>query len=157
MLPVQIIQNKRDNLELSKDEIIQFVEELVKERVSESQAGAFLMACYLNGLSPTEIAGLTEAMANSGEKLHYSNPTSRPIADKHSTGGVGDKISMLLLPICTACGLAVPMISGRGLAHTGGTLDKLESVVGFDIHLTQDKINLFLLPICCLCLIRSGT
>ena len=140
MLPVQIIQKKRDKYELTRSEITFFIESLVKGEVSESQAGAFLMASYLNGLSPIEIAALTESMANSGEKLQYPR-TKRPIADKHSTGGVGDKISLLLLPICTACGLDIPMISGRGLAHTGGTLDKLESIVGFDIHLSQDAIN----------------
>ncbi len=141
MLPVQIIQNKRDKRELTKEEITFFIEKLTKGEVSESQGGAFLMAAYLNGLSPIEIAALTEAMANSGAKLKYPNPHNRPIADKHSTGGVGDKISLLLLPIAVACGLAVPMISGRGLAHTGGTLDKLEAIVGFNIYLDQDEID----------------
>lgn len=140
MLPAQIIQKKRDNQTLSASEIKFFIEELVQGTISDSQSGAFLMAAYLNGLSPAEIAALTEAMTNSGQMLNYPK-INKPIADKHSTGGVGDKISLLLLPICTACGLAIPMISGRGLAHTGGTLDKLESIIGFNINLNQSMID----------------
>jgi pyrimidine-nucleoside phosphorylase len=145
MLPFQVIQKKRDNNELSKAEIEYFVNGLIADAqgnkaFSDSQIGAFLMACYLNGLSDFETAILTEAMAFSGEKLKYA-ANGKPIADKHSTGGVGDKISLILSPICMAAGIAMPMISGRGLGHTGGTLDKLESIEGFNINLNQEQID----------------
>lgn len=139
MLPVQIIQNKRDKKELTKEEIHFFIDNLVKGKISSAQAAAFLMACFLNGLTEKEISYLTYSMTYTGEMLKYPK-TGRPIIDKHSSGGVGDKISLLLLPICTACGIDVPMISGRGLGHTGGTLDKLESITGFKIKLSDEEI-----------------
>jgi pyrimidine-nucleoside phosphorylase len=140
MLPVQIIQKKRDKEELSKEEIHFFIDNLVKGDISSAQAGAFLMTCFINGLSEKEISYLTYSMTFTGEMLKYPK-SSNPIIDKHSSGGVGDKISLLLLPICTALGIDVPMISGRGLGHTGGTLDKLESISGFKIMLSEAEIN----------------
>ena len=140
MLPVQIIQNKRDSKELTQAEIQFFIENLINGKISTAQAAAFLMACYINKLSEKEISYLTNSMTYTGEMLKYPK-TGKPIIDKHSSGGVGDKISLLILPICTACGIDVPMISGRGLGHTGGTLDKLESITGFKIKLSQDEIN----------------
>ncbi len=139
MLPVQIIQKKRNNQELSKEEIHFFIENLINGNISSAQAGAFLMTCFINGLSEKEISYLTYSMTYTGEMLKYPKSTN-PIIDKHSSGGVGDKISLLLVPICTALGIDVPMISGRGLGHTGGTLDKLESISGFKIKLNDDEI-----------------
>lgn len=140
MLPVEIIQKKRDGKKLTKDEITQFINLLVGGKISEAQASAFLMASYLKGLSISETKHLTYAMRDSGKKFNFKN-LSKPIIDKHSTGGVGDKVSLLLAPLASACGLAVPMISGRGLGFTGGTADKLESIEGFKVNLTDEKMK----------------
>lgn len=140
MYPIQIIHKKREKSELTKDEIFFFIEQATNHQVSESQIGAFLMASFLNGLSYQETAYFTEAMFKSGFHLTYPKP-NKPIVDKHSTGGVGDKTSFLVLPICVASKLAVPMISAKGLGHTGGTLDKLQSIIGFKVDLSQEEIN----------------
>lgn len=140
MFPSQIILKKREKKELSRDEIFSFINQLTHDQVSDSQAGAFLMSCFINGLNFQETGHLTEAMLHSGAFLNYPNPY-KPKADKHSTGGVGDKISFLIFPICVACHVAIPMISGRGLGHTGGTLDKLESIIGFKVNLSQDEMD----------------
>jgi thymidine phosphorylase len=132
MLPQEIIRRKRDGQSLSRDEIAAFVEGVTSESISEAQAAAFAMAVFFRGMSRDETVALTLAMRNSGSVLKWSG-IDRPIADKHSTGGVGDNVSLMLAPIAAACGLAVPMISGRGLGHTGGTLDKLQSIPGYDI------------------------
>jgi thymidine phosphorylase len=132
MIPQEIIRRKRDAQELTAGEIAEFIAGLTGEGVSEAQAAAFAMAVYLKGMSRTETVALTVAMRDSGSVLDWDG-IGRPIADKHSTGGVGDNVSLMLAPIVAACGLAVPMISGRGLGHTGGTLDKLQAIPGYDI------------------------
>lgn len=125
----ELIRHKRDGGELEGDEIRAFLSGVVDGSVPEYQAAAMLMAIFFKGMSDGELAGFTAAMIDSGERLDIR--TSRPKVDKHSTGGVGDKVSLCLAPLVASCGPAVPMMSGRGLGHTGGTLDKLESIPGF--------------------------
>ncbi len=133
MLFVDIIRKKRDGRELSDDEIRFFVDGLANESIPAEQVSALAMAIYLNSMSFDEASKLTLAMAASGTVLDWSGAAlNGPIVDKHSTGGVGDKVSFLLAPIAAACGCYVPMISGRGLGHTGGTADKAESIPGYD-------------------------
>ncbi|GGF93227.1 thymidine phosphorylase [Rhizobium wenxiniae] len=138
MLPQEIIRHKRDGHDLSREEIAAFVAGVTDGSVSEAQAAAFAMAVFFRGMSRNETVGLTLAMRDSGSVLKWDS-IDRPIADKHSTGGVGDNVSLMLAPIAAACGLAVPMISGRGLGHTGGTLDKLQSIPGYDIAPDQAR------------------
>lgn len=140
MLTSEILRKKRDGNELSRTEILHLIEGITAKTVSEAQAAAFLMASCIRGLTPRETAALTFAMRDSGERMDFSFQ-SKPVVDKHSTGGVGDKISLPLLPIVTACGTAVPMISGRGLGHTGGTVDKMESIRGLTMDLTSEQRN----------------
>ncbi len=135
----KILQKKRFNCELSSEEIRFLVEKITTGEVSREQAAAFLMASCINGLSKNETSALTMSMTNSGTKFDFKN-LGKPVADKHSTGGVGDKLSLLLLPILLDLGCLVPMISGRGLGHTGGTIDKLESILGYRTVLTEDEI-----------------
>lgn len=132
MLPQEIIRRKRDGIVLSTDEITDFIGGMTRGTISESQAAAFAMAVWFRGMNRDEVVALTLAMRDSGETLDWSD-LDRPVVDKHSTGGVGDNVSLMLAPVAAACGLAVPMISGRGLGHTGGTLDKLESIPGYNI------------------------
>lgn len=132
MIPQEIIRRKRNGETLSTEEIEAFIAALAAGRLSEGQIGAFAMAVWFKGMSRAETVALTLSMARSGDMLDWRD-IDRPIADKHSTGGVGDNVSLMLAPIAAACGLAVPMISGRGLGHTGGTLDKLESIPGYGI------------------------
>lgn len=132
MLPQEIIRRKRDGGTLTGEEIAAFIEGLSKETISEGQVAAFAMAVFFKGMTPDEIVALTLAMRDSGDVLSWAG-VGKPVADKHSTGGVGDNVSLMLAPIVAACGLAVPMISGRGLGHTGGTLDKLQSIPGYDV------------------------
>jgi thymidine phosphorylase len=128
-----LIRVKRDGGELSDDQIRALVDGIADESVSDAQVGALAMAIVLNGMTSAERIALTGAMRDSGDVLDWSDAgLPGPALDKHSTGGVGDKVSLLLAPIVAACGGAVPMISGRGLGHTGGTLDKLESIPGYD-------------------------
>ena len=128
-----LIRVKRDGGELGEDQIRELVEGIADGGVSDAQVGALAMAIVLNGMTPGERIALTGAMRDSGDVLDWSGAgLPGPALDKHSTGGVGDKVSLLLAPIVAACGGAVPMISGRGLGHTGGTLDKLESIPGYD-------------------------
>src|SRR5687767_9208434 len=129
MRPQEIIEKKRDGLELSGDEIARFIAGVCDGSWADYQISALVMAMFIRGLSDTESEILTREMLYSGEVLDFSD-IDAPKADKHSTGGVGDKTSLLIAPIVAACGVAVPMISGRGLGHTGGTLDKLESIPG---------------------------
>ena len=136
MIPQEIIRRKRDGGVLEAGEIAEFVAGLSNETISEGQVAAFAMAVFFRGMTPPEIVALTLAMRDSGTVLSWAAEkagASRPIADKHSTGGVGDNVSLMLAPIVAACGLAVPMISGRGLGHTGGTLDKLQSIPGYNV------------------------
>lgn len=132
MIPQEIIRRKRDGAVLSATEIAAFIGGMKSETLSEGQIAAFAMAVFFRGMSREETVALTVAMRDSGTVLSWSD-IARPIADKHSTGGVGDNVSLMLAPIAAACGLAVPMISGRGLGHTGGTLDKLQSIPGYDV------------------------
>jgi thymidine phosphorylase len=132
MIPQEVIRRKRDGETLDKAEIAAFVRGLADGAISEGQVAAFAMAVWFSGMSLDETVALTLAMRDSGDVLSWAD-IGKPVADKHSTGGVGDNVSLMLAPIAAACGLAVPMISGRGLGHTGGTLDKLESIPGYDI------------------------
>jgi pyrimidine-nucleoside phosphorylase len=130
-----LIEHKRDGGVLEPGMWAALVRDYVDGRVPDYQMSALLMAVFFRGLEPSELAALTDAMIASGDRLRFDgHPT--PIADKHSTGGVGDKVSLLLAPMVASCGVAVPMMSGRGLGHTGGTLDKLESIPGFRTNLT---------------------
>ena len=129
MLPQEIIRRKRDGQTLSDAEIGFLVRGLTDETIGEGQIAAFAMAVFFRGLSMAERVALTRAMTDSGTVLEWSLPG--PVLDKHSTGGVGDKVSLMLAPLIAACGGFVPMISGRGLGHTGGTLDKLDSIPGY--------------------------
>ena len=135
MLPAEVIRAKRDGAALSDAQIGAFVQGLVDRRWSDAQIAALAMAICLRGMTRGETAALTRAMARSGTVLDWSGAKlAGPVLDKHSTGGVGDKVSLLLAPIVAACGAVVPMISGRGLGHTGGTLDKLESLPGYAVR-----------------------
>lgn len=129
-LPQEIIRAKRDGGELDPADIAAFIEGLTDGSVGEGQVAAFAMAVFFQGMSRKEAVALTVSMRDSGEVLSWPE-LDRPVVDKHSTGGVGDNVSLMLAPIAAACGLAVPMISGRGLGHTGGTLDKMESIPGY--------------------------
>jgi len=139
MLPQEIIRRKRDGLKLSAEEIAAFVAGLTDGSVADAQAGAFAMAVLLRGMSREEAVALTMAMRSSGDVLDWSDLPG-PVTDKHSTGGVGDNVSLMLAPIVAACGAFVPMISGRGLGHTGGTLDKMDAIPGYA---SQPDIALF--------------
>ena len=130
-IPQEVIKAKRDGRVLPDDAIAGFVTGIGDGTISEGQAAALAMAICFNGMSAQECVVLTRAMTDSGRVLEWPD-LGRPILDKHSTGGVGDKVSLVLAPIMAACGAAVPMISGRGLGHTGGTLDKLDAIPGYD-------------------------
>ena len=130
MLPQEIIRKKRDGKPLDRNEIAAFVDGLARETFSEGQVAALAMAVFLNGMERDEAVALTLAMRDSGSVLDWSGLPG-PVTDKHSTGGVGDNVSLMLAPIVAACGAYVPMISGRGLGHTGGTLDKMDTIPGY--------------------------
>ncbi len=134
MLPQEIIRRKRDGLALSQPELDFFVRGIADGSIGEGQTAAFAMAVYFQGLSMAERVELTRAMTHSGQVLDWSGLNlGGPVLDKHSTGGVGDKVSLMLAPIVAACGGFVPMISGHGLGHTGGTLDKLAAIPGYNV------------------------
>lgn len=133
-----IIEKKRDGHKLTKEEIDFFVQEYTKENIEDYQASALLMAIFINGMNEEETVNLTESMAKSGDMLDLS-AIDGITADKHSTGGVGDKTSLIVAPICASLGIKMAKMSGRGLGHTGGTIDKLESIKGFNVSLeTKD-------------------
>ena len=135
MLPAEAIALKRDGGKLSAAQITHFVDGLASGGWSDAQAGAMAMAIVLRGMDHAETVQLTRAMTHSGDVLDWRDAAlDGPVLDKHSTGGVGDKVSLMLAPIVAACGGVVPMISGRGLGHTGGTLDKLESLPGYNVN-----------------------
>jgi thymidine phosphorylase len=140
MLPQEVILAKRNGGILPPAEIYEFIKALAENRISEGQVAAFAMAVWFNGMSAEETVALTLAMRDSGDVLEWPD-LGKPVGDKHSTGGIGDNVSLMLAPIVAACGVAVPMISGRGLGHTGGTLDKLESIPGYDIFPTAEKFR----------------
>jgi pyrimidine-nucleoside phosphorylase/thymidine phosphorylase len=135
MRALDVIQRKRDGHALSREEIGFFIEGYTRGTIPDYQASALAMAIFLRGMTPEETVALTETMMRTGEVLDLSSLPG-PRVDKHSTGGVGDKTSLILGPLAAACGVYVPMISGRGLGHTGGTLDKLESIPGFRVNLS---------------------
>ena len=138
MLIPRLIERKRDGLALTGDEWRTLIKAYVAEQVPDYQMSALAMAVVWRGLEPGELAALTDAMLHSGATLDFGGWTT-PRVDKHSIGGVGDKTSLLLAPMVACCGVAVPMISGRGLGHTGGTLDKLEAIPGFNTRLSLDE------------------
>ena len=135
---IDVIRTKRDGGRLSDDQIRWFMAAYTDGVVADEQASALAMAIFLNGMEPDELAVWTKAMIESGERLDLSS-VDRPTVDKHSTGGVGDKVSLPLIPLVAACGLAVPQLSGRGLGHTGGTLDKMESIPGWRAQLSNEE------------------
>ena len=136
---VEIISAKRDKFELTDDQIDWTVAAYTRGVIADEQMSALLMAILLNGMNNREITRWTQAMINSGERMNWSM-LDRPTVDKHSTGGVGDKITLPLAPLVAACGAAVPQLSGRGLGHTGGTLDKLESIKGWKANLSNEQM-----------------
>jgi thymidine phosphorylase len=136
---VDVIRTKRDKGELSDGQIDWVIDAYTKGDVADEQMSALAMAILLNGMNRREIARWTAAMIASGERMDFGK-LSRPTADKHSTGGVGDKITLPLAPLVAACGVAVPQLSGRGLGHTGGTLDKLEAIPGWRATLSNDEL-----------------
>lgn len=127
---IDVIRAKRDGVELSADQIRWVIDAYTRRQVPDEQMSALLMAVFFRGMTPGELSVWTQAMIDSGRRLDLSS-LGRPTADKHSTGGVGDKITLPLAPLVAACGVAVPQLSGRGLGHTGGTLDKLEAIPGW--------------------------
>ena len=137
---VDVIRTKRDGHALSDDQIDWIVEHYTRGDVADEQMSALAMAILLNGMERREIVRWTDAMIRSGVRMSWDS-LGRPTADKHSTGGVGDKITLPLAPLVAACGVSVPQLSGRGLGHTGGTLDKLESIPGWRARLTQDEMT----------------
>lgn len=141
-IPQEFIRKKREQEPLSSSDIQAFVSGITDGSVTDSQISAFAMAVFFNGMTPEEGAGLTLAMRDSGDVLDWTKlgfDAGAPIVDKHSTGGVGDKVSLMLAPIVAACGGYVPMISGRGLGHTGGTLDKFEAIPGYNPYPDNDR------------------
>ena len=135
-----LIRKKRDGGELQRAEIDFLVEGYTRDHIPDYQMSAWLMAVVLRGMSRAELAALTESMLNSGKVMDFSSLPAAKV-DKHSTGGVGDKTSLVLAPLVAAAGVYVPMISGRGLGHTGGTLDKLESIPGFNVNLSTGEFR----------------
>jgi pyrimidine-nucleoside phosphorylase len=139
-----LIEHKRDGGALTAEQWSGLIRAYVAGQVPDYQMSALLMAIYFRGLEPAELSALTDTMIDTGDRLRFDGHP-RPVADKHSTGGVGDKVSLLLAPMVASCGVAVPMMSGRGLGHTGGTLDKLESIPGFRTNLSlreaRDQID----------------
>ncbi len=140
MRTVDLIQRKRDGEELTPEEIEYLVEGYTKGEIPDYQMSSFLMAVYFSGMSDREVTRLTECMLRSGETVDLSSIPGVKV-DKHSTGGVGDKTSLIVAPLAASAGVVVPMMSGRALGHTGGTLDKLESIPGFHTDLTSEQFH----------------
>ncbi|MFG2135608.1 thymidine phosphorylase [Streptomyces sp. NPDC048650] len=137
---ISVIRTKRDRGELTPDQIDWVIDAYTRGEVAHEQMSSLAMAIFLNGMNRREIARWTAAMIDSGERMDFSSALTRPTADKHSTGGVGDKITLPLAPLVAACGAAVPQLSGRGLGHTGGTLDKLEAIPGWRAALSNAEM-----------------
>ena len=156
MLAQEIIRRKRDGHPLERAQIDAFVRGLVDHTWSDAQAAAMAMAFFLEGMSHEETMALTEAMTRSGTVLDWRSGFPGPILDKHSSGGVGDKVSLVLAPVVAACGGIVPMMSGRGLGHTGGTLDKLESIPGYRTTVARDELEAALRKAGCAIVGASG-
>lgn len=140
MVPYHVIRRKRDGVELGVEELTEFFNAFAEGRLPEYQMAAFLMATYFRGFTPLELHTLVELIIASGVRVDLS-PIGRPTVDKHSTGGVGDKVSLVLAPLVASLGVAVPMMSGRGLGHSGGTVDKLESIPGFVVQLPLEAFR----------------
>lgn len=140
MIPSEIIKQKRDGDEISHKQIKDFINGYLSEVISEYQMSALLMAIFFNGMTESEISALVDVMLNSGKRMDFTHHRNY-VADKHSTGGVGDKVSIILGPLMAAAGIAIPMISGRSLGHTGGTLDKLETIPGFKVDIDLDNFR----------------
>ena len=155
MLPQEVIRAKRDGEVLPAAEIASFIAALADGRLSEGQIAAFAMAVWFNGMNRDETVALTLAMRDSGDVMAWPG-IGRPVVDKHSTGGVGDNVSLMLAPVVAACGAAVPMISGRGLGHTGGTLDKLESIPGYDILPSAERFRSIVREVGCAIIGQTG-
>ncbi|MGC8893901.1 MAG: thymidine phosphorylase [candidate division WOR-3 bacterium] len=145
-LATEIIAKKRDGLPLSREEIAWFVSGFTSGEIPDYQAAALLMAAFIRGMTPEETIHLTEAMTSSGRVLRWPDGI---YMDKHSTGGVGDKVSLILAPLVASCGIRVPMLSGRSLGHTGGTLDKLESIPGYNTRLSVEGFRNIVLSVGC--------
>ena len=156
MIPQEIIKTKRNGNSLSQDEIQQFVRGLTDDSFSEGQVAALAMAIYLNGMSVDEIVALTLAMRDSGTVLNWQGKLNGPVVDKHSTGGVGDKVTLMLAPMVAACGAFMPSIAGRGLGHTGGTVDKLETIPGYSCTQSLSKIQQLLPELGCVIVGQSS-
>ncbi|MSW19727.1 MAG: thymidine phosphorylase [Actinobacteria bacterium] len=156
-LPQEIIRAKRDGRELAGSDIERFVAGLTDGSIGDDQVAAFAMAVYFRGMTVAERVALTAAMAHSGSVMHWDRTElPGPVLDKHSTGGVGDKVSLMLAPLVAACGGVVPMISGRGLGHTGGTLDKLESIPGYTATPSQEQFRSAVLAAGCAVIGQTG-
>jgi len=157
MLPQEIVRRKRDGVTLSEAEIEFFVSGLADGSIGEGQVAAFAMAVFFRGMDMAERVALTRAMMRSGDQLSWRDTgLDGPVLDKHSTGGVGDKVSLMLAPIVAACGAFVPMISGRGLGHTGGTLDKLESIPGYTTQPDNDRFRQVVREVGCAIIGQTG-
>ena len=141
MLPQEIIRKTRNHEKLTTEEINFLIKGISEGKVADIQAAAFSMAVFLNGITDEETLALTTAMRDSGKVISWQEIENGPIVDKHSTGGVGDKVSLMLAPMLAACGAYVPMIAGRGLGHTGGTLDKLDSITGYQTNVDIEKFK----------------
>ncbi len=148
MLPTRIIERKRDGGRLSSEELAAFLRAYLAGSVAEYQMSAFLMAAFIRGLDPAELSVLLREIIESGVRLRFTED-GPPAVDKHSTGGVGDKVSLILAPLLAEAGLRVPMMSGRGLGHTGGTLDKLEAIPGFNVSLDLARFRAVLDEVGC--------
>ncbi len=140
MIPAELIKQKRNGHLLTKSELKQFIQGYVDSSIPDYQMAALLMAIYFQGMEPHEINSLVEVMIESGDRMDFTY-LDKFVADKHSTGGVGDTVSLILGPLMAAANLAIPMLSGRSLGHTGGTLDKLESIPGFNVHLSLPEFS----------------
>lgn len=154
MLPQEIIRRKRNNQTLSSAEIYEFIAGIQNGSVADVQVAAMTMAIFLNGLNAEETIDLTLAMRNSGDILHWN--LDKPVVDKHSSGGVGDKVSLMLAPILAACDVYVPMIAGRGLGHTGGTVDKLESIPNYNTAANNDLFRRTVKEVGCAIIGQTG-
>ena len=155
MLPQEIIRLKRDKQPLSTLQIREFVQGITKGEIADAQVGAMTMAVFLNGLNNQETLDLTLAMRDSGDIMSWSS-FDKPIVDKHSSGGVGDKVSLMLAPILAACDVYVPMIAGRGLGHTGGTVDKLESILHYNTMADNDLFKKVVKDVGCAIIGQTG-